>query len=217
MKAIANSYTRLVTSFFLALSLYSPVNMAYVLDTGFKACLEQLATQNNWGTPEDFIEITCHDREIKSVEGINLFLNVKKLSLFNNQLKSADVNGLKKLEHLNLAGNQLSYLTLQNLPNLRECFVFKNRLQRISIDNLPNLIKLKANVNQLVELNIVRVNKLEKLYLFNNQLKEISMTSLPVLSYFDARQNPMPDEFYDYLDSIENLTVLHDGNAEDWQ
>ena len=43
------------------------------------------------------------------------------------------------------------------------------------------------------------------------------MESVPNLVYLDARQNPMPDEFYDKIDAIESLTALHDGNAEDWE
>jgi hypothetical protein len=49
------------------------------------------------------------------------------------------------------------------------------------------------------------------------QLEIIDIEESAKLRYLDVRHNPMPDEFYDYLDGLVGLTSLHDGNAEDWE
>ena len=83
--------------------------------------------------------------------------------------------------------------------------------------NLPALEQVKANDNKLELLLITSTPQLIKLYLFNNQLEHLEITTLTKLSYLDVRQNPMPDEFYDFLDEQSDLTARHDGNADDWE
>lgn len=200
----------------LALPITSHADFTQIPDPAFQACLNKLASKNGWDQPADFTDITCHNNDIRSIEGIRLFVNLKKLSLYKNQLHNAKISGLGKLAHLNLAGNSLSELHLANLAALEECYVFNNELTTLSIKNTPRLIKLKANNNRLKELHFASSEGLSKLYIFDNKLEKVDMKTLPHLSYFDARHNPMPDEFYDLLDSIPSLTALHDGNAEDW-
>jgi len=188
-----------------------------VSDSAFRACINTLATKNKWTAPEDFTFIKCHNGKIKSLDGLSAFKNITKLSLFKNQLQEVSVPPLNKLEQLNLSGNQLRTLDLNNFPELTECYLFKNQLVSLNLENLPKLIKLKANNNKIVEIEFKGSEALQKLYLFDNELEEVDMLSLPQLRYFDARHNPMPDEFYDAIDAIKSLTARHDGNAEDWQ
>lgn len=209
----------LVISFSILLMVCenSFADFASITDPALRACVSRLAIENNWQTPEEVTHIKCHNAEIKSAQGLDKFTHLRKLSLYKNEIEEIVIPPLAELEHLNIAGNKLTRLHLKNLPSLREFFVFKNKLESLTFDQAPNLSKLKANNNQLTELRFNNTQSLQKLYVFDNELKELNMKSIPALSYFDARHNPMPDEFYDYLDSLDSLTALHDGNAEDWQ
>jgi len=192
-------------------------NFNYISDDDFRTCLNTLAIENAWTSATQFTFIKCHNGSIQSIAGIKKFTNITKLSLYKNKLTSAELAGLIQLQHLNLAGNNLTELQLTDLPSLEECYVFKNQLTQLSIENTPVLSKLKANNNKLNTLSFSNSKQLSKLYIFDNDLKKVEMSTLPVLTYLDARHNPMPDDFYDFLDSVESLTALHDGNAEDWQ
>jgi hypothetical protein len=90
-------------------------------------------------------------------------------------------------------------------------------LSQFELHDLPHLGLLKANANKMRLFSYGKLPRLEKIYLFNNQLTTIDIDHLPALRYMDARQNPMPDELYQRMDSQKNVTYLHDGNAPDWK
>ncbi|TQV82796.1 leucine-rich repeat domain-containing protein [Aliikangiella coralliicola] len=190
--------------------------LAGVADTKFRQCIEKLMAKHQWQTAAQVESIKCHNQEITSAEGIQQFENIKSLSLYKNTIKTIDIKNLKNLETLNLAGNRLNRLILSQLPKLQKVYIFKNQLTKLNFNNLPQLTQLKANDNQLDSVNLASTPLLTKLYLFNNQLEYLEIKNLPELRYLDVRQNPMPDEFYDFLDDQSDLTARHDGNMEDW-
>lgn len=187
-----------------------------VVDPNLTICIQKSASKKGWTTAESVETLICHSKKIKSLEGIEKFTNLKKLSLHKNQLKQADVSALKKLEHLNLARNQLTSLVLQDLPELKQLFVFGNKLASLKLQNLPNMLLLKANSNKLVAFEYSSLPLLKKIHIFDNQLEDIDIYHLPKMTYMDCRQNPMPDPLYEEMDEMNGVTILHDGNAEDW-
>ncbi len=188
-----------------------------VADPKFKQCLLQLATKHHWSRPEDFTEVVCHNKDIVSVEGINDFQNISKLSLYKNTISNLNLIGLKQLKHINVAKNALESITLNNLSTLSELYLFNNNLHKLTLENMPALSQVKVNSNQLTSVNFKHLGALAKLYLFDNKLEHLDIKTIPSLKYIDVRQNPMPNEFYDELDAQSGLTALHDGNSEDWQ
>lgn len=188
-----------------------------ILDPALMACVQKSLTRQGIASMSDITQLKCNNRGVKSIEGIFSLTKLEILSLFNNDIETVNLTGLTHLKTLNLASNRLSTLSLADLPELKKVYVFKNQLKNLSLSNLPALQLMKANNNQLESIRFKSVSMLTKLYLFNNELGELDMQTLPALSYLDARQNPMPDEFYDELDTIASLTALHDGNQDDWQ
>jgi len=203
---------------FILLVSASAVNAAdlAVADSNLQECIQKLAKKNKWQTAEDVDEIVCHASKIQSLAGITKFTQVKKLSLHKNQISSVDLTGLVRLEHLNIARNELTELVLEGLPNLQEVYVFGNKLTAFRIANLPQLSLLKGNSNELMQFTYNNVPQLEKIYLFDNKLETIDIYHLPGMNYMDVRQNPMPDELYEEMDAMADVTILHEGNAEDW-
>lgn len=100
---------------------------------------------------------------------------------------------------------------------MEEVFAFSNKLTSFELDNLPKLKQIKANSNQLTQFSYKALPELEKIYLFDNLMEMIDIYNLPSMRYMDVRQNPMPDELYEKMDALSGVTILHDGNAEDWQ
>lgn len=188
-----------------------------VADKNLQNCIDKIAQSKKWTRAEDFTSIKCHSKNIQSLEGIDKFRNVTMLSFHKNKIAEVDIAGFDLLEHLNLARNDLSTLTLTNLPALRDVYVFGNKLTRFELADLPELEQLKANSNELLQFTYKDVPSLEKIYLFDNQLETIDIYNLPSMKYMDVRQNPMPDELYEEMDVMKGVTILHDGNAEDWQ
>lgn len=202
--------------FSLAASCLAEPSSSWVADKQFNQCLDHIARRQGWLKPSDFTEVKCHSKKISRIVGIEKFVNLKKLSLYKNNITQVNLNALQKLQHLNLARNTLRTLALKEMPELKQVFVFGNRLTRLSIENLPELEKLKASENKLLSFSYKNLPSLKKIYLFNNQLEDIDIYHLAAIKYMDVRQNPMSDALYEEMDRLKNTTILHDGNADDW-
>lgn len=201
-----------------ALSLFSTMATAdiSVADPALQKCLNDIAKKNDWSQPKHFEQISCHNKKIESADGLEQFTALTKLSLYKNRITALELPKLQRLNHLNIAGNALTELTIQDCDSLKVLYAFHNKLQRINIQGCSELTQLKANNNVLKIAVLTDLPALKKLHLFDNELETLNIKSLNHLRYLDVRQNPMPDEFYDYLDSVSDLTSLHDGNADDW-
>lgn len=189
-----------------------------VQDAELQACLQGLAGISQWERPQDVTKIKCHSKNIRSLKGLEQFINLEYLSLYNNRLEQVNVelSAFKKLKTLNLSRNNLAYLSITHLPELEKLYLFDNGMKTLNLTHLIKLKVVKANNNKIESFNYANMPKLEKMYIFNNQLETINIYDLPNLQYMDCRQNPMPDSLYDEMDKVDDITFLHDGNAEDW-
>jgi len=201
----------------LCLATSSAAELPAVPDKHLSDCIIKIAQKKGWNTATELTDLECHNMDIANTSGLEQFPNLVQLSLYRNKLENIDISVFKQLRHLNVAKNQLKSLTIENAPALEELFVFGNRLEQLHLVDLPELKLLKANDNQLTLFEYTNLPVLEKLYLFDNQLENMDIHHLPAAVYMDVRQNPMPDALYDDMDNLPSTTVLHDGNAEDWQ
>jgi len=187
-----------------------------VADPALQKCVNLISKKNGWLQAEQFEQIKCHNKGIESTAGLEKFTALTKLSLYKNKITEFELHNFSQLSHLNIAGNSLKKLAIQNCSALKALYAFHNKLQHISILGCTKLAQIKANNNALKHAELIELPALKKLYLFDNELEILNIKSLGGLRYLDVRQNPMPDDYYDYLDSVKGLTSLHDGNAEDW-
>jgi hypothetical protein len=218
MKSPALSWPEWI--FILLLTLVSQASSATftVQDSNLQACLQSLADKNAWVQAQDVIAIECHGKGIQSLRGLEQFTGLASLSLYNNRIErlDTDLKLFKNLKLLNLARNNLRQLTIIDLPKLNILYLFDNHLTALALSNLTQLELMKANNNKIEHFSYSNTPQLKKIYIFNNQLESIDIYNLPSLHYMDCRQNPMPDSLYDEMDKIDDVTFLHDGNAEDW-
>ena len=154
---------------------------------------------------------------ITTLEGLEMFINLEKLSLFNNHLTHADLSPFKKLKHLNVANNKLVNINIVGLLHLESLYLFKNKLVTVDFKGLSQLKKIRITNNKLKILDISALLSLEKAYFFDNKLQDLVVAGLPNIKFIELRQNPMPDEVYDRYDALEGITIIHDGNADDWK
>lgn len=188
----------------------------HIHDGNLRSCLHQLAKKNQWQAPADVTKVVCHSNDIADLAGLDIFSNIETLSLHNNHIEVFDGAPFKRLNNLNLGRNKLQALSLNDLPRLSVLYVFNNKLKQLSLTTLPQLKKLKANSNGLLSFRYDGLPNLQKIYMFDNEMEHIDIYNLPQLSYMDVRQNPMSDALYEEMDKRVGVTILHDGNADDW-
>ncbi len=207
----------LLLSFVFSTSAQDLDFFKHVKDPALASCIEKQMQKKSWQSPEQIIKLKCHNKGIKSLKGLELFTHLEKLSLFKNKLVSADLSQLKSLTELNLSANRLSSLSIIGLSNLNTLYLFKNNLKNIDLTGLAKLEKVRISSNKLESLDISSLKSLKKAYFYDNKLEELILTGLPKLKLIDLKQNPMSDEVYDRYDAMAGITIIHDGNADDWK
>jgi Leucine-rich repeat (LRR) protein len=119
---------------------------------------------------------------------------LKKDGLTSEQLTTLKCHS-KKIEQLD---------GLEQFKNLTSLSLFNNKIET-------------ANVSALSKLSTLNIAKLESAHLFDNQMEDLDIVPLVNLTFMDVKQNPMPDELYDFFDEQEGVVISHDGNADDWK
>ncbi len=186
-------------------------------DPAFANCVYSAAEKNHWENAEQVTKLKCHSMAIVDAQEVINFTNLQFLSLYNNQLSQLNISQLINLEELNLANNQLTSLQIHDLKRLKKLYLFRNQLKTLNLTGLSQLHTVRLMQNQLELLDISPLVKLKTGYFFDNKLKDLAITGLKELEFLDVRQNPMPDELYDFYDQQEGIVISHDGNADDWK
>ena len=187
------------------------------VDSNLKACVMKQAKQRDWTDTGQVTDIKCQGKNIESINELRVFSLLVNLSLYNNKLRSADLSELKSLQTLNIANNKLVSLNIRGLSQLHTLHLFRNKLKNLDLFGLSSLKKVRLMQNQLEVLDITPLVSLESGYFFDNQLEDLAITGLNKLKFLDVKQNPMPDELYDFYDEQNGIVISHDGNADDWK
>ncbi len=102
----------------------------------------------------DWREDLREDEFIFSLEGLEYFINLKSLALYQNAVSDlTPIAGLLKLEHLDFVNNQVSDLTpIRNLTQLKTLSFSNNNVEDISVlKNFTNLNTLWMSQNPIAD------------------------------------------------------------------
>ncbi len=143
---------------------------------------------------EAVLGLNVSSRNIRSLEGIQSFLNLVVLNCKSNQLSNLNITQNLQLTSLYCSYNQLSSLNiLQNL-NLLRIHCENNQLTSLDVSQNSYLIDLFCNSNQLASLDVGQNLNLERLFCSYNQL-----------TYLDVSQNNSLIELLCYSNDLTNL------------
>lgn len=128
---------------------------------------------------------------IQSLEGIQYFLNLRKLECGNHALTSLDVSALTNLESLNCRANSLHTLNLTGLTNLKYLNFEFNKMTSFNSTGLTGLENLGCHSNLLVSLTVSGSANLKVLQCYNNQLPLLDVSALSQLTSLDCSKNQL--------------------------
>lgn len=122
-------------------------------------------------------------REIKSLDGIELFTGLIELDCWNNQLTTLDISNNPLLRSLHCGNNQLTTLDVSSNSLLRNLDCgnsdndgwSKNQITSLDVSNNPALESLHCGGNQLTALDVSNNPLLESLYCSSNQLTTLDV------------------------------------------
>ena len=125
-------------------------------------------------TQDSLLNMDCNDYSITSLEGLELFPNLKTLDCSGNNLTSLDVSGFYQLTELNCSGNaNLSNLILNKKIETLQCENCK--LSTLILGEAKNLKTLYCSTNELTSLNLTNTDA-ETVYCDHNKLTELILS-----------------------------------------
>lgn len=156
--------------------------------------------------------ISCDNKEISNLKGIEFFTNIWLLECYYNNLTTIDLSNNKKLSYINCHHNQLKELDVSGLPLLKTFYCGHNALPSIDVsknekledfdcqdnhlDTLDvsqnkELVKLSCGDNNLTELDVSENKKLKQLWCYENKLSNLDLGNQTELEVLSCGDNPL--------------------------
>lgn len=177
-------------------------------------CENNDLTSLNVSSLAGLTELYCGGNELTSLN-VNGLANLTTLSCSYNKFVTFTLSGLPNLVHLDCGNNnELTSVTLQNLPNLQEFKVVGNlsgnavplgQLTTLNLSGLPNLQKLECNNGVLTSLNLTGLTSLTELNCSRNQITDLNVSNLPNLQKLMCDTNPIANLNVSNLSSLIEL------------
>lgn len=140
--------------------------------------------------------ISCDNKEISNLKGIEFFTNIWLLECYYNNLTTIDLSHNKNLSYINCHHNQLKELEVSGLPLLKTFYCGHNALPSIDVSKNEKLEDFDCQDNHLDTLNVSQNKELVKLSCGDNNLTEL-----------DVSENKKLKELWFYGDNLSNLDL----------
>ncbi len=142
---------------------------------------------------------------IKTLQGIEYFTNLEKLTCASNSLTSLDVSNNTKLTDLYCYSNQLTSLDVSKNTALAGLDCSENNIRKLDVSALEDLGMLSCYSNQLEALDVSKNTALTTLDCRSNQLTSLDVSKNTALTSLDCYNNYLTS-----LDVSQNtkLTIL---------
>lgn len=152
--------------------------------------------------------------QITSIEGIERFVNLKRLVCSSNTIPRIDLSknvlletfiangcGIQILElpqssrltHVECVNNLLYTIDLKNNPNLQSLNVSKNKMAVIDISECTKLKIFNCSGNALTSLDVSKNVQLQTLVCSNNKISKLSFVNNTSLDYINCSKNKLTD------------------------
>ena len=147
--------------------------------------------------------ISCDNKEISNLKGIEFFTNIWLLECYYNNLTTIDLSHNKNLSYINCHHNQLNELDVSGLPLLETFYCGHNALPSIDVSKNEKLEDFDCQDNHLDTLDVSQNKELVKLSCGTNNLTEL-----------DVRENKKLKELSCYESKLGNLDLRNQTELE---
>src|SRR5690606_9194515 len=114
---------------------------------------------------------------------------LSSIQVVNNQLTTLSVSNLPSLQNIHVPNNQLSNYSIINCPNLQTLTLNNNLITSVNISDFPNLLTLQCDNNLISSITLNNNIGLKNIVANNNQLSDISFFEAPNLENLYINNN----------------------------
>ena len=161
------------------------------------------------------IFFTTFEQDINNLEGIQYFVNLKYLCCPNKNITNIDLTKNKKLEYLDISGNNLESgnLNLSENTNIKNLNCKNCNIKSIELPNSDSMVNMDLSNNNLHgNLDLASFNNLLEVNLANNNLTELIVSHINVIANLNIANNKGLGELD--LNNFKNLVELDCSNTD---
>ena len=181
-------------------------------DENFRECVTEFDTDNDGYLNDEELKdaeyITCAEKGIEDLTGIEYFSYLENLNCYDNYLISLDVSKCTALIKLDCSDNELESLVVSNCTALTELDCGENWLTSLDVKGCTALETLFCYYNELESLDISNNTELTLLGCWGNNLSSLDVSNNPNLESLDCKYNELT-----ILD-ISNVPLILDAVKE---
>lgn len=187
---------------------YIAINEKNFPDENFRDYVAEEWDKNHdkYFSPSEIVSakwISCDNKEISNLKGIEFFTNIWLLECYYNNLTTIDLSHNKNLSYINCHHNQLNELDVSGLPLLETFYCGHNALPSIDVSKNEKLEDFDCQDNHLDTLDVSQNKELVKLSCGTNNLTEL-----------DVRENKKLKELSCYESKLSNLDLRNQTELE---
>ena len=160
-----------------------------ITDGNLLSCLKTSGNNNAL----DVEEIRCREKDIKSTDGIEYLINLKKLNLEINNISEINLSKNTNLEELKLSYNFLTNINLKNNNKLNSLYLIGNKLTEVDVSSNTALRSLFLSTNNLTELDTSNNKELLELWLYKNKIQGLDISDNKKLERLSVAYNQLAD------------------------
>ncbi|MBO4864614.1 MAG: leucine-rich repeat protein [Eubacterium sp.] len=139
------------------------------------------------------INIYCEGAGIKSLKGVEYFVDLQGLWCKDNELKTLDITALKDLRGLWCSGNKLTKLDMSQNSELVWVYCYDCKLTALDVSHNPKMAFIECNTNPITKLDVSKNPELEHLTCGTCQIKKLDLSNNPKLAHLDAFRNKLKE------------------------
>ena len=147
--------------------------------------------------------IEVSNANIKTLEGIEYFVDLELLSCENNRLKTLDLSENEEISFVNCSDNQIRELVLPDTQSLETLYCRNNYIASLKVDMYPKLKSLDCSENKLKTLDLSKNKQVETLYCSYNRLLSLNISKNPYLEKLGCSNNKLQQ-----LDLTQNPKLI---------
>ena len=137
------------------------------------------------------LNIYCEGMNIKSLKGVEYFVDLQGLWCKDNQISSLDISKNTDLRGLWCSGNNLTTIDMSHNPELTWVYCYDCNISKLDVSKNPKMAYIECNTNPIKSLDVTHNPELEHLTCGSCELTSLDVSKNPKLSHLDAFSNKL--------------------------
>ena len=150
----------------------------------------------DFGRDKSLLKKLNNTQEVTSLDGIQHFVNLRRLVCSGNSIPNIDVSHNVQLETLIANTCELKLLNVSNNVNLKHLECCDNLLYTVDLKGCPNLEDLNFHKNKMATIDLSACTQLKRLICSDNTLTALDVTKNVELEYLDCSNNQVVQLFF---------------------